>query len=448
MSHQQTRCTRRAGRSVVGERVAFFPDRLQPMGRSTAVSGVQVEACRVCGNKELDQVLDLGEQFLTGVFPKIGEPDPTAGPLALGLCPECGLVQLLHTYDAAEMYGDNYGYRSGLNASMVKHLQRKARFLEHLAGLSTGDTVLDIGANDSTLLQGYRTPGLHRVGIDPTIEKWRQYYPPDITGVADFFTAERYQAEGLAPAKAVTSIAMFYDLDDPVAFARQVAQCLAPDGVWHFEQSYMPSMLRATSYDTICHEHVEYYSLKVVDRILREAGLEILDVRFNRINGGSFAVTAQRANGPHRANTELVQWFLRQEDRLQVTQPETFLAFGRAVQQHRDDLVDLIRTLRRSGASVVGYGASTKGNVLLQYCGLTAEDLPVIAEVNPNKFGCMTPGTHIPIASEEEVTADRPDYMLVLPWHFRETILEREVDYLESGGRLIFPMPEIEVIGD
>lgn len=415
---------------------------------ANAVSGEAVKGCRVCGNDSLQTVVDLGQQYLTGVFPKVGEPDPTSGPLALGLCPECGLVQLMHVYDASEMYGENYGYRSGLNTSMVKHLQRKARFLEVLAGLQEGDTVLDIGANDSTLLQGYCTPGLVRIGMDPTIVKWREHYPADITGIADFFSADRYHEEGLAPARVITSVAMFYDLQDPVAFARQVEQCLAEDGVWHFEQSYMPSMLRANSYDTICHEHVEYYSLEVVDRILRDAGLELLDVRFNRINGGSFAVTAQRRGGPRPVNRALVDWFLRQEARLQITQASVFLAFGKAVQQHRDDLTDLVRTLRASGATVVGYGASTKGNVLLQYCGLTADDLPVIAEVNPNKYGCMTPGTHIPIASEDEVKAQRPDYMLVLPWHFRETILEREADYLESGGRLIFPLPEIEVIGD
>jgi hypothetical protein len=412
------------------------------------VSGVAVAACRVCGSDDLKNVVDLGEQYLTGVFPRVGAPDPSSGPLALGLCQSCGLVQLMHVYDPDEMYGENYGYRSGLNASMVKHLHRKARFLEGLAGLAEGDTVLDIGANDSTLLQGYRVAGLVRIGMDPTIVKWREHYPPDITGIADFFSADRYRAEGLKPARVITSVAMFYDLEDPVAFGRQVGECLADDGVWHFEQSYMPSMLRANSYDTICHEHVEYYSLQVVERIVRDAGLELLDVRFNRVNGGSFAVTAQRRNGPRKVNRGLIDWFLRQEERLRVTEPAAFQAFDRAVQQHRDDLTDLIRTLRADGSTVVGYGASTKGNVLLQYCGLTVDDLPVIAEVNPNKYGCMTPGTHIPIASEDEVKAQRPDYMLVLPWHFRETILEREASYLESGGRLIFPLPEIEVIGD
>lgn len=412
------------------------------------MSGVPLSACRVCGAADVTRVVDLGDQFLTGVFPRADEEDPSVGPLELGLCAECGLVQLMHTYDAAEMYGENYGYRSGLNLSMVKHLHRKARFLESLVGLAAGDVVLDIGANDSTLLQGYRTPELRRIGMDPTIVKWREYYPDDVLPVADFFSASRLAEEGLGRAKVITSIAMFYDLDDPVDFARQVRASLADDGVWHFEQSYMPSMLRAKSYDTICHEHVEYYSLQVVDRILRDADLEILDVRFNRVNGGSFALTAQPANGPRARNKDLVEWFLRQEQRLGITGPQPYKAFARDVKQHRDDLTDLVRTLTGAGASVVGYGASTKGNVLLQYCGLGVDDIPVIAEVNPNKFGCVTPGTRIPIASEDEVKADRPDYMLVLPWHFRETILEREVDYLEQGGRLIFPLPEIEVIGD
>jgi hypothetical protein len=407
-----------------------------------------MDACRVCSSTDLTDVLDLGEQHLTGVFPRAGSADPTTGPLVLTLCTACGLVQLRHTYPASEMYGDNYGYRSGLNASMVRHLQRKARFLEQLAPLRSGDTVLDIGANDSTLLQGYTTRQLTRIGIDPTIEKWREHYPDDVQAVAEFFSADTYRALEAPDARVITSIAMFYDLDDPVSFAKQVASCLARDGVWHFEQSYMPSMLRANSYDTICHEHVSYYSLAVVERILREAGLEVVDVRFNSVNGGSFAVTAQHAGGPAPRSDDLIAWFNRQEARLRVTDPSTFEAFRRSVHQHREDLVDLVRTLRGSGARVVGYGASTKGNVLLQFCGFTPDDLPVIADVNPSKDGCVTPGTRIPIASEDEVRTLRPDYMLVLPWHFRETVLQRETAYLEAGGRLIFPLPEIEVVGD
>lgn len=393
-------------------------------------------------------MLDLGEQFLTGVFPEAGQPDPTSGPLQLGLCEDCGLVQLLHVYDAEEMYGGEYGYRSGLNASMVDHLHRKAQRLEREAGLEGGDVVLDIGANDATLLKGYETPGLRRVGIDPTIPRWRDHYPDDIQAIPDFFTAERFRGAVGPPARLITSVAMFYDLPDPVGFARDVEACLAPDGLWHFEQSYLPSMLRALSYDTVCHEHVEYYSLQVVEHILREAGLEVVDVGFNRVNGGSFAVSAQRAGGPRARDSELIQWFLRQEAQLRVAAPETFATFRKRVEQHAADLRDLISTLRSSGRRLAGYGASTKGNVLLQYCGFSRDDLPVIAEVNPAKFGCETPGTRVPIEAESAVHGSDPEYLVVLPWHFREGIIAREADYLRRGGRLVFPLPEIEVLGD
>jgi hypothetical protein len=206
------------------------------------------------------------------------------------------------------MYGENYGYRSGLNRSMVEHLTQKVRELERLADLKPGATVLDIGSNDATSLKAYATPSLKRVGIDPTGAKFRQYYPDDVRLVPDFFSAHAYRATGAAPASVVTSIAMFYDLEDPVAFAREVESVLAPGGVWHFEQSYMPSMLRLTSYDTVCHEHLEYYSLGVVNRILDQAGMRAIDVKMNAVNGGSFAVTAVRRDDPRRGSEAVVAW--------------------------------------------------------------------------------------------------------------------------------------------
>jgi hypothetical protein len=250
-----------------------------------------------------------------------------------------------------------------------------------------------------------------------------------------------------APARIVTSIAMFYDLESPVAFARDVGECLAPDGVWHFEQSYMPSMLRSTAYDTVCHEHLEYYSLATIRRVLREADLELMDVRFNRVNGGSFAVTAAHRDSliePHRV---LIDWFIAQEERIGLQTPAPFRRFEERVFQHRTDLSELITTLRSAGETVMGYGASTKGNVLLQFCGFGPSEIEAIAEVNPDKFGRVTPGSSIPIIPEDEMRARRPDYLVVFPWHFRDGIIEREEEYLWSGGRLIFPLPEIEIVG-
>lgn len=407
----------------------------------------EIEKCRVSKDPDLVSVLNLGFQNLTGVFPKSAGEAITCGPLELVWSPKSGLLQLRHTYDSAEMYGDNYGYRSGLNQSMVDHLTAKVAYLEKLVEIRPGDTVLDIGSNDSTLLRAYRQSGLERIGIDPTGKKFAQYYPDDIKLVPDFFSADAYASTGAKPAKIITSIAMFYDLDDPIAFARDIAQCLDNDGVWHFEQSYMPSMLRLNSYDTICHEHLEYYSLGVVKKILDAAGMKLVDVIMNNINGGSFAVTAtKKASKAIRPNDAVIDWLLEQEDRMGINTPAPYREFEERVYRHREDLIRLIHALRADGKTVLGYGASTKGNVVLQFCGFTKDDIPAIAEVNPEKFGRVTPGTHIPIVSEEDARAMNPDYYLVLPWHFKEGILRREKDYLDSGGKFIFPFPEIEII--
>jgi hypothetical protein len=405
-----------------------------------------LDRCRVSGSKTLVPVLDLGEQALTGVFPSSVDQVVTTGPLRLVWCPDSGLLQLDHSYDLGEMYGDNYGYRSGLNQSMVRHLTQKVRELERTVGLRPGDTVLDIGSNDATLLKAFLVPGLKRVGIDPTGKKFRQYYQDDITLVPEFFSKEVFRGSNMGSARIVTSVAMFYDLEDPMGFAQEIEQVLAPDGVWHFEQSYMPSMLRMTSYDTVCHEHLEYYSFGVVKRILDAAGLRPLDVKMNAVNGGSFAVTAVRANDPRRGSEAVVAWLLEQEERMGLSTPRPYRDFEERVYRHRSDLVRLLKTLAADGKKVIGYGASTKGNVLLQFCGLTPHEVIAIAEVNEEKFGAFTPGTHIPIISETEARAMRPDYFLVLPWHFKEGILQREAEFLAAGGRMIFPFPEIEIV--
>ncbi len=407
----------------------------------------EINRCRVGNDSHLVSVLNLGYQALTGVFPKNAAENITVGPLELVWSPKSGLLQLKHSYNAEEMYGDNYGYRSGLNQSMVNHLTDKVAYLERLVQPKAGDIVVDIGSNDATTLKAYQTAGIKRIGIDPTGRKFASYYPPEISLVPDFFSADAYRSVEKKPARIVTSIAMFYDLESPIEFSRQIESVLADDGVWHFEQSYMPSMLRTNSYDTICHEHLEYYSLGVVKTILDAAGMRIVDVVMNAINGGSFAVTAaKRSNKTIKTNDAVVNWLLDQEDRMGLNTPRPYRDFEERVFRHRDDLKRLIDALNADGKKILGYGASTKGNVTLQFCGLTAKDIPAIAEVNQEKFGRVTPGTHIPIISEAEARAMRPDYFLVLPWHFKDGILRREKEYLASGGKFIFPFPEIEIV--
>lgn len=407
----------------------------------------QINECRITGSNNLIKVLSLGDQVLTGVFPKDKQQEITKGPLELVWCPDSGLLQLHHSYDLSEMYGLNYGYRSGLNDSMVQHLRNKVKHLARLRPVHSGDVVLDIGSNDGTLLSAYEVSGLNRIGIDPTGVKFASYYKDGIELVPDFFSANAYKSKfPNKNAAIITSISMFYDLERPSDFVTDIAKVLDKNGIWHFEQSYMPTMLRMNSYDTVCHEHLEYYSLHVVKALVEKHGLKIIDVQMNGVNGGSFSVTVARTESELKSNSAVIDWMLDQEDRMGLFTPKPYRDFEERVFRHRDDLVRLIRTLNQDGKKVVGYGASTKGNVLLQFCGFTEKDIHCIAEVNSEKFGSYTPGTLIPIMSESDVKAMKPDYMLVLPWHFRDSIVRREAEYLASGGKLIFPLPEIEIV--
>jgi hypothetical protein len=412
-----------------------------------------INRCRICGNSNLVPLLHLGEQALTGVFPSKPDTRFSGGPLELVRCTaagqaeHCGLVQLRHSYDSADLYGDNYGYRSSLNRSMVEHLRCKVAKLVTLAGLRDGDAVLDIGSNDGTTLSFYPEGKVMPVGIDPTARKWRRFYRGDALVLPDLFSADRVRSVfGQRRLRVITSLAMFYDLEDPQSFVNQVAELLGDDGIWHFEQSYLPAMLSVNAYDTICHEHVEYYALQQVQMLAERAGLKLIDVELNDVNGGSFAVTAAKKTSRYQASASVAQ-IQKQEREFGLDDPATYLRFATSVKQHRSELLGLLRQLRAAGKKVVGYGASTKGNVILQFCNLGRKDLECIGEVNEEKFGKFTPGTGIPIVSESEAKARKPDYLLVFPWHFRKNLVEREAAFLAGGGRMIFPLPKIEVVG-
>ena len=411
------------------------------------MSARAIAECRICGGSSLVTVLDLGLQALTGVFPPAARPEVESAPLELVKCHgpgACGLVQLRHTYTPSAMYGENYGYRSGLNRSMVEHLRAKVEGLLRVQPLAPGDVVLDIGSNDGTTLSFYPSTA-KLVGMDPTASKFRKYYPGHVQVVPEFFSSAAFlAATGGARAKIITSIAMFYDLERPMEFMRQVFESLADDGVWHFEQSYLPSMIDALSYDTICHEHLEYYALAQIRWMAERVGFRIVDASLNDVNGGSFAVTARK--GASGASSPGVRDLAAAEAERALDTLAPYEKFAAAAARHRDDLVGLVRDLRERGKRVFGLGASTKGNVLLQYCGFTTRDLECIAEVNEDKFGALTPGTKIPIVSEAEALARAPDYFLVLPWHFRSGLLRAHAKFIAAGGKIIFPLPRIEIV--
>ena len=240
---------------------------------------------------------------------------------------------------------------------------------------------------------------------------------------------------------------MFYDLEDPNLFVSDIYEILEDEGIWHFEQSYMPTMIKHNSYDTICHEHLEYYTLTNVFDLLNNNGFKILDVQLNDINGGSFSVTASKKNSKMISNIKKINSIIEDEKKLKLQNENSYTKFTNHIIKHKKDLIKLIKSIKKDGKKIIGYGASTKGNVILQYCGLSSKELECIADVNKDKFGSYTPGSNIKIISEKEAKKLNPDYMLVLPWHFRKNIIERESFFLKKGGKLIFPLPKIEIFG-
>jgi NDP-4-keto-2,6-dideoxyhexose 3-C-methyltransferase len=412
----------------------------------------EIKSCRICGNTHLVTVIDLGNQALSGRFPKKDDPDPPKAPLVLVKCDNaenpaaCGLVQLKHSVDPEEMYRNEYGYRSGINKTMSDHLGSIVQKTKGIVTLEKNDIVLDIGSNDGTLLKSYNRTDIRRIGIDPGGDQYRKYYPSDIQLVSDFFTASGFTSIFPAEkAKIITSISMFYDLEDPMEFVRNVGQILHKDGVWILEQSYLPTMLEMNSFDTICHEHLEYYAFNQIDWMLKKNNLKAIGIDFNFINGGSFRVYVTHEGSSLKPDVAAIGPAVKREQALRLETETPYREFCARVEKIRTELNALLRAEKAKGKKIFVYGASTKGNVLLQYFGIDASLITAAAERNPEKWGSRTPGTSIPIVSEEEARASA-DYFMPLPWHFKNEFLERESEFRKKGGRFIFPLPDVEVI--
>ena len=407
---------------------------------------VKITKCRLCYSDDLESICSLGELFFTGIFLNSADEISPSGFLSVIRCSNCSLVQLDRNFDQQILFGSNYGYRSGLNKTMVSHLQDIALNLQNVIGLTKGDAVLDIASNDGTLLEAYSEVGIFKIGIDPTASLFGQYYQHDIRYVSDFFSADLYFKHFEYKPKIVTSIAMLYDLEDPNWFFQEVFKTLADDGIWFFEQSYAKWMVETCSYDTICHEHLEYYTLKNLEMLLDRNGFKLVDAYESESNGGSIAVTAVKKSNRKFKISKRASLLLETEISNGVNTLKFWFEFGDKIKENRLELRKLITQITSKGETIMALGASTKGNVLLQYCDFSDLEIGLIGEVNPEKFGKFTPGSKIPIVTEKEVYDSKPNYILVLPWHFKQSILSSSEDFRKRGGKLIFPMPKIEII--
>ena len=411
------------------------------------------KTCRVCGSTSLTQVINLDDQYLQGSFIKKGKELPPLRriPTSLVRCnpvldeDACGLLQMEYSVPPEVLYS-SYWYRSGTNRTMRNHLKGIAESAQEMIEKNKA-VILDIGCNDGTMFEHYPKSYI-KYGVDPS--DVASQIQGDITVFQDLFPSEELKVTlGQTRLDVITSIAMFYDLEDPIAFVRGIKELLAPEGLWIFEMSYMPTMLKMNSYDTICHEHLEYYSLAVIETILKAAGLKVVNVSLNEINGGSIRCYATHTNNfKFRSDeyTENIKRLRQEEFDLELDTDKPYRNFQNRINVHKEELNTLLKRLKAEGDKIHIYGASTKGNTILQWCGIDNRVIECAAERNPDKYGAKTLGTDIPIVSEADSRAMKPDYYLVLPWHFREEFLEREQEMIANGVGFIFPLPNIEII--
>jgi NDP-4-keto-2,6-dideoxyhexose 3-C-methyltransferase len=416
----------------------------------------EIKQCRSCGFKELTPIFSLGDLYVSAFIDEEEQKEAKKYPLELVLCNEksggCGLLQLKHTVSNEVLY-KNYWYRSGTNRTMTEELLGIVKGTKELVPLHDADFVMDIGANDGTLLAAYDGLGLKRVGFEPAqnLVPVAQLHAEKI--INDFFNFEAWDREFPGRrAKIITAIAMFYDLDDPNKFVADAAKCLDKDGIFIIQMSYLPLMLSQNAFDNICHEHLEYYSLLSLEKLLNKHGLKVFDVETNDTNGGSFRIFIKYDNGGEGIKIkpgarERVEKMRSDENAMDLNDRRSYDDFVQRVQKLKERTVNLIKNEVAKSKKIYVYGASTKGNTLLQLYGLNASLIPFAAERSQYKWGKKTVGSLIPIISEELARRDMPDYFLILPWHFLKEFREREQEFLKNGGKFIVPLPEFKIIG-
>lgn len=402
--------------------------------------------CRICHSGELEEIWNLGSLAMSGVF-YFPEEEQDFAEISFNLCTNCGLSQLGEGYENSRLYGSRYGYESHLNSSMATHLVEKAKKLEErYVSDRQGVFAIDIASNDGILLSGFGSRVSRLIGIDPLISKFQDHYPDRAEKRQGFFSDHIVSDISKHSVDIITSCSVLYDIESPVSFAQTIGSLLSNKGVWHTEQSYLPLMIETLSYDTICHEHLLYLRLADIFEICQKSDLKIINVEFNDVNGGSVAVDIARKDSSHKEVANLSQ-LINDEESSTIIWREKLKQFVLKAEHHQRKLNALLKQFRDQGFEIVGLGASTKGNILLQTCDLSF--MSRIGEINPNKFGLLTPGTNIKIVPESEILkldSSHKVCALILPWHFSKGIKAKSKEFLQNGGVLVIPLPLIEII--
>ena len=402
--------------------------------------------CRNCKNNKFFNLLSLGKISFTGKFSKSLFNNIPKAYLNLVMCKKCKLVQLDRNFNPKYLYGKDYGYRSGINKTMTEHLKKTVKKCSALAELKANDPVLDIASNDGTLLNFYKKKTV-TVGVDPLVNKYKSYYKKISYKISNFFQINDIKKLNLKKKfKIITSLSVFYDLKDPNRFIEGIKECLDENGIFVLEHADLLSIIKNNLFDTICHEHLEYYSSKVIIDMMNFNGLKVFDHEFNSINGGSSRYYICHHKAKYKTKKKKINKLLSEESKIGLHLTKIFKIFFAKILHEKTKLKKLIKEINNKKLTIHGYGASTKGNVLLQFYDIGNKEVNYIADRNPLKYNLFTPGTKIKIISENYSRKLKPDYYLVLPWHFKKEILIREKKIREKGTKLIFPLPKMHVI--
>ncbi len=405
---------------------------------------MKIKKCRSCKKTKFQKLFSLGNLSFTGKFPSADQTIKKK-PITLIICNNCELVQLDHNFDLRYLYGPDYGYKTGINKTMLNHVKKVTKYLSKKTKLKNYEFVLDIASNDGSLLKSYNK-NINTFGIDPILNKYKNEYKNINFKISDFFSANKVISKTRKKFKIITALSVFYDSVDPNKFLNDVKKILSRDGVFLLEFADLASIIKYKMFDTICHEHLEYYSSKVIINLCKKNGLRVFDIKSNDINGASKQYYVCHNDSIFKNNSAIINKILNSENELNLSKIITFKKFLKDIDSSRKKLVDALKKFKKQGKSTHCYGASTKGNVLLQYYKIDNKLIDYVAERNQRKYNLFTPGSNIKIISEIRSRFFNPDYYLVLPWHFKKEILSREKTIRKKGTKFIFPLPKLKII--
>ena len=395
-----------------------------------------ITKCRLCHSENLTSVIDLGNQHLSDFRADKNSPD--LYPLNLLLCLTCSLAQLSDTAPRDLMYHDGYGYKSGVNEKLRENLRDLVKYGDSLN--PNAKTWLDIASNDGTLLS-YVSKSIFRVGVDP-VSKFKNEASAHANLIIDDYFPP--QEKFTSKFDIITASFMFYDVDDPNLFVSEIKKVLSDSGILIVQQNYLLSMLEFNTFDNISHEHIEYYSMTSMKFLMESHDLEIFDAHQTDTNGGSFVCAVAKRGSRHLSNNVIE--LQKQEKLANLTSTQPYESFAKNIDYEMEKLTSLVEDLHSQGKTIYIYGASTRGSTIWQKAKIDNRVVAYAVERQEAKIGKYFSAIGVPIISEVQMREAPPDYLLIGPWFLREQFIARESKFLQNGGKMIFPLPKVEIV--